>query len=59
MIDINNNDFSHFADKRNEIHLILYFVIRDAKTEPKKGTGLNEVLEIANDNNITIIKVIN
>ena len=59
LIDINNNDFSHFADKRNEIHLILYFVIRDAKTEPKKGTGLNEVLEIANDNNITIIKVIN
>ena len=59
LIDINNNDFSHFADKRNEIHLILYFVIRDSKTEPKKGTGLTDVLETANDKNITIIKVIN
>ena len=59
LIDINNNDFSYFADKRNEIHLILYFVIRDSKTEPKNGTGLTDVLKTADDKNITIIKVIN
>ena len=59
LIDVNNNDFSYFSDKRNEIHLILYFVIRDSKTEPKNGTGLTRVLETANDNNIFIIKVIN
>ena len=59
LIDINNNDFSYFGDKRNEIHLILYIAIKDAKTEIKKGTGLNKVLNIAEENKISIIKVIN
>ena len=59
LIDINNNDFSYFGDKRNEIHLILYIVIKDAKTEIKKGSGLNKVLNIAEENKISIIKAIN
>ena len=59
LIDINNNDFSYFGDKRNEIHLILYIAIKDAKTEIKKGTGLNKVLNIAEENKISIIKAIN
>ena len=59
LIDINNNDFSYFGDKRNDTHLILYIAIKDAKTEIKKGSGLNKVLNIAEENGIKIIKVIN